>query len=96
VVAATAEGGIGRDGSLPWRLPKDMALFSRLTRASLPHWMGTGADPDPATAATTPVRNAVVMGRKTWHSLPPKFQPLPGRLNVVLSRNPGVRAALQA
>ncbi len=29
----------------------------------------------------------VVMGRKTWDSLPPKFRPLPGRLNVVVSRN---------
>lgn len=37
-------------------------------------------------------RNAVLMGRKTWDSLPPRFRPLPGRLNGVLSRRlpPGV------
>jgi len=29
----------------------------------------------------------VIMGRKTWESLPEKFRPLPGRLNVVISRN---------
>ena len=29
----------------------------------------------------------VIMGRKTWDSLPPRFRPLPGRVNVVLTRN---------
>jgi dihydrofolate reductase len=28
----------------------------------------------------------IIMGRKTWDSLPPKFRPLPGRTNVVISR----------
>jgi len=26
------------------------------------------------------------MGRKTWDSLPPKFRPLPGRSNIVITR----------
>ncbi|MDD2918431.1 dihydrofolate reductase [Rhodoferax sp.] len=30
----------------------------------------------------------VIMGRKTWDSLPLKFRPLPGRLNVVVTRQP--------
>ncbi|MEN9842661.1 MAG: hypothetical protein RLZZ612_490 [Pseudomonadota bacterium] len=29
----------------------------------------------------------VLMGRKTWDSLPPRFRPLPGRVNAVLTRN---------
>ena len=28
----------------------------------------------------------VVMGRKTWESLPPRFRPLPGRRNIVVTR----------
>ena len=33
----------------------------------------------------------VIMGRKTWDSLPPKFRPLPGRRNIVLSRDAGLQ-----
>jgi len=32
--------------------------------------------------------HAVVMGRRTWDSLPEPFRPLPGRRNVVVTRNP--------
>lgn len=40
----------------------------------------------------------VIMGRKTWESLPEKFRPLPGRTNIVVSRQaeyaaPGALAA---
>ena len=48
----------------------------------------------------------VVMGRKTWDSLPPRFRPLPGRTNIVITRQvdwhqigakpaPSLREALQ-
>jgi dihydrofolate reductase len=33
----------------------------------------------------------VIMGRKTWDSLPARFRPLPGRRNLVLSRAPGLQ-----
>ena len=36
--------------------------------------------------------HAVVMGRKTWESLPERFRPLPGRRNVVVTRDPGWHA----
>lgn len=35
----------------------------------------------------------VVMGRRTWESLPPKVRPLPGRRNIVLTRNPEYQVA---
>jgi dihydrofolate reductase len=31
--------------------------------------------------------HAVIMGRRTWDSLPPRFRPLPGRRNIVVTRN---------
>jgi len=34
----------------------------------------------------------VIMGRKTWDSLPPRFRPLPGRLNIVITRQKGWQA----
>jgi dihydrofolate reductase len=67
VVAADQQGGIGRNGDLPWQLPGDMSYFRKLTT-------GQGA-------------NAVIMGRKTWDSIPTRFRPLQNRLNVVLSRS---------
>lgn len=36
--------------------------------------------------------HTVVMGRRTWESLPARFRPLPGRRNVVVSRNREYRA----
>ncbi|HYF19994.1 MAG TPA: dihydrofolate reductase [Ramlibacter sp.] len=35
----------------------------------------------------------VIMGRKTWDSLPAKFRPLPGRRNIVVTRNAAWAAA---
>jgi dihydrofolate reductase len=34
----------------------------------------------------------VIMGRKTWESIPPKFRPLAARTNIVLTRDPGWRS----
>lgn len=71
VVAATKDMGIGKDGKLPWRLPTDLKFFKEITTKT--------SDPGK--------KNAIVMGRKTWESIPLQYRPLPGRLNVVLTRS---------
>lgn len=38
----------------------------------------------------------VIMGRATWYSLPPRFRPLPGRLNLVLTRDAATAQSLTA
>ncbi|MCG6494054.1 dihydrofolate reductase [Kitasatospora sp. A2-31] len=42
---------------------------------------------------TTTVGHPVVMGRRTWDALPPRFRPLPGRRNIVVTRDPRWTAA---
>ncbi|EER60130.1 Dihydrofolate reductase [Acidovorax delafieldii 2AN] len=65
IYARAANGVIGKDGTMPWHLPEDMAHFKQLTHGC-----------------------PVIMGRKTWDSLPPRFRPLPGRTNIVITRQP--------
>lgn len=74
VAAMSLTNGIGKDGGLPWRLKGEMAYFRKVTSYIAEDEVREGA------------RNAVIMGRKTWASIPPKFRPLNGRLNVVISR----------
>ncbi|EZF32983.1 dihydrofolate reductase [Trichophyton mentagrophytes] len=72
--------GIGKGGTLPWpRIKKDMSFFARVT--TRPPTTATG----PGTAS--PAINAVIMGRKTYDSIPAKFRPLPKRLNVIITRD---------
>ncbi len=40
----------------------------------------------------TTLGRPVIMGRKTWESLPPAFRPLPGRRNIVVTRQGGWQA----
>ncbi|KJZ72890.1 hypothetical protein HIM_07653 [Hirsutella minnesotensis 3608] len=75
IVAATRNMGIGAHGTMPWTgLRKEMQYFSRVT-TRLPPQAPAGAV------------NAVIMGRKTWDTIPNKFRPLKDRLNIVISRS---------
>ncbi|KAG9244651.1 dihydrofolate reductase-like domain-containing protein [Calycina marina] len=69
IVAATNKMGIGLAGTLPW-----IGLKKELS-----YFARVTKRAGPGTI------NAVVMGRKTWESIPPRFRPLKDRLNVVIS-----------
>ncbi|KAF3090047.1 dihydrofolate reductase [Orbilia oligospora] len=81
IVASTPRPtlAIGRSlkNDIPWpRIKSEMSYFHRVTRRV----------PPVPTNSPFKYSNAVIMGRKTWDSLPSKHRPLPGRINVVVSR----------
>ncbi|KAJ4340940.1 hypothetical protein N0V95_007372 [Ascochyta clinopodiicola] len=87
ILAATPSLGVGKSGGLPWpQLKKEMGYFARVTKRTSPTGISEG---DAAGLAVEKGRrmNAVVMGRKTWDSIPERFRPLAGRLNVVITRD---------
>jgi len=55
------DGGIGKNGQLPWHVPEDLKNFKKIT-----------------------LNSTIVMGRKTWDSLP--FKPLPKRKNIIFTK----------
>ncbi|KAM9858960.1 dihydrofolate reductase [Aulostomus maculatus] len=73
IVAVCPDLGIGKNGDLPWhpvRLNNEFKHFRRMT----------------STPSVEGKQNVVIMGRKTWFSIPEKNRPLNNRINVVLSR----------
>jgi len=69
ILAIDEEKWLWRNGTLAWKIKEDMQHFKNITTKT----------------KSKKKRNAVVMGRKTWESIPEKFRPLPHRLNCVLS-----------
>ena len=67
VALSQTNNGIGKNGRLPWKLKKDMQHFRDLT---------TFCDKEG-------MQNAVIMGRKTWESIPKR--PLKARRSFVIS-----------
>jgi len=68
IVARDLNGGIGKNGKLPWIYKDDMKHFCKITTESIPH-----------------KTNCVIMGRKTYFSIPKSNRPLKNRLNLILS-----------
>lgn len=63
IAAIDQQNCIGKNGTLPWHIPEDLAHFKKLTEGK-----------------------TILMGRKTWESLPEKYRPLPNRTNIVITR----------
>jgi dihydrofolate reductase / thymidylate synthase len=78
IVACDQNRGIGKNGQLPWHLAGDLKHFAKTTSAKAP------GEPD----------NVVIMGRKTWQSIPAQFRPLKNRCNIVLTHDAGAHTDL--
>lgn len=66
---------IGRGGNLLFKLKDDMIFFKNITTEML----------SPMSKLS---KNIVLMGRKTYFSIPSKYRPLKNRINLVLTRDP--------
>ncbi|PKC65261.1 hypothetical protein RhiirA1_365955 [Rhizophagus irregularis] len=87
IAAATENWGIGINNELPWKqlLKTDMKYFERTTKRVLP--LNSALTTITPELKESNIQNAVIMGRKTWDSIPPKYQPLKDRLNIVISKS---------
>ena len=74
--------------ALVWAQARDTAGRPVIGAANALPWR---VPEDAARFKALTLGHPVVMGRLTWDSLPARFRPLPGRTNVVVSRQPGWR-----
>jgi dihydrofolate reductase len=56
---------------LAWDIPEDRKYFRKITTKT----------------KDSKKQNAVIMGRKTWESIPKKYRPFPKRYNCILSKS---------
>lgn len=71
IVAYSKNLVIGRDGKIPWYVPHDMVRMGKITRQ--------------IESSDKTKKNAIVMGRKTWESIPEHCRPLKNRINIIIS-----------
>ena len=71
IVAMDSKRGIGKERTMPWHLPEDLMHFKEITCGEY----------------EKNIKNVVIMGRKTWDSVPDKYRPFKDRINIILSRN---------
>lgn len=75
LVVTDKSGGISKDGQIPWKdNPKYTIALNGIFMNTFSEEPNQGY-------------NAIIMGRKTWESIDEKMKPMPGRVNIILSRN---------
>lgn len=67
IVAYDNNNGIALNGKIPWNIPEDLKRFRKITTET----------------QDSTKQNIIIMGRKTYESLP--IKPLPNRLNIIIS-----------
>ncbi len=82
ILALDEKNWLWKWGDLPWRIKKDMKFFKQITTTS-----SSEIFPDFWDNNIWNKKNAVIMWRKTWDSIPEKYKPLPNRVNLILSRS---------
>jgi len=71
IVCVDNNNGIGKNNELPWYIKEDMKFFKKKTMEK----------------KNEEKKNCVIMGRKTYESIPKRFRPLRDRINLVLSKS---------
>lgn len=71
ILAVDEKNGIGKNNNLCWKLKWDMTYFKEITSKT----------------KDKNKKNALIMWRKTWESIPKQFKPLKDRYNIILTRD---------
>ena len=73
VALCKSNNGIGYKNTIPWNIKEDLVHFQQITCCNQ--------------TQNVKSKNVVVMGRKTWESIPERNKPLKNRINIILTRN---------
>ena len=71
ILAVDEQNWLGKNNTLAWKLSWDITYFKEITTTTL----------------SSSKKNAVLMWRRTWESIPEKYKPLPHRKNYILTRD---------
>ena len=83
IVAMCKNGGIGYHNNIPWGIKEDMAYFANKTGGA---YAKDAKDAKDANNIIPNIKkNAIIMGKNTWLSLPTSRRPLKYRDNLILS-----------